>query len=250
MTDSLFNEIFWQVHRGLPREAPGDDDSTLRAFSMLEGLPSPAAILDIGCGPGAQTLALARASRAKIVAVDNHQPFLDDLSRRAAQAGVADLIQTVNMSMFELHFEQKFDLLWSEGAIYIIGFEEGLKQWRPLLNSGGFVAVTELSWLKPDAPDEAMQFWLEAYPDMADVPENLARLERAGYRSLGHFTLPESAWWDLYYHPMAERIEHLRQKYAGNDEAQSILDQEYAEIELYRKYPAYYGYEFYLMQMV
>lgn len=141
-------------------------------------------------------------------------------------------------------------MLWSEGAIYIIGFEEGLKQWRPLLNSGGFVAVTELSWLKPDAPDEAMQFWLEAYPDMADVPENLARLERAGYRSLGHFTLPESAWWDLYYHPMAERIEHLRQKYAGNDEAQSILDQEYAEIELYRKYPAYYGYEFYLMQMV
>lgn len=248
MTDNLGNEIFWAVHRDLPREAPGDDASTLRAFAMLKDLPSVPAILDIGCGPGAQTVALARASRAKIVAADTHQPFLEDLSRRAAQAGVAGQIQTARMSMFDLAFEQKFDLLWSEGAIYIIGLEEGLKKWRPLLKLGGYVAVTEISWLKPNAPDEAERFWMEAYPSMASVPENLARLERAGYRSLGHFTLPQSAWWDLYYHPMAARIEQLRQEYAGNAEAQGILDMEYAEIELYRKYSAYYGYEFYVMQ--
>jgi SAM-dependent methyltransferase len=248
MTDHLGNEIFWAVHKDLPREAPGDDASTLRAFAMLKDLPARAAILDIGCGPGAQTLALARASQAKIVAVDTHQPFLDDLARRAMQAGVADQIQPLNMSMFDLAFEQKFDLLWSEGAIYIIGFEDGLRKWRSLLKPGGYVAVTEISWLKPDIPDEVARFWLEAYPAMATVEENLARLARAGYRSLGHFTIPESAWWDAYYHPMAARIMQLREMYRGNAAAQEILDIEHAEIELYRKYSDFYGYVFYVMK--
>jgi len=249
MTGNLGAEIFWAVHQDLPREGPGDDESTLRAFEMLEGLPAAASILDIGCGPGAQTVALAcRAVQSKIVAVDTHQPFLDDLSRRAAKAGVAERIQPLNISMFELSFDAQFDLIWSEGAIYIIGFEEGLRKWRPLLKPGGYVAVTEISWLKPDVPKPALDFWLEAYPEMETVEENLARLSRAGYRALGHFALPESAWWQDYYNPMAVRIENMRHKYRGNEEAQNILDMEYAEIELYRKYSAYYGYVFYVMQ--
>lgn len=88
----------------------------------------------------------------------------------------------------------------------------------------------------------------EAYPDMAMVEENLARLSAAGYRSLGHFSLPESDWWNNYYHPMAARIESLREKYSKNQEAQAVLDLEYAEIELYRQYSAWYGYVFYIGQ--
>jgi len=248
MTDHLGNEIFWAVHKDLPREAPGDEASTLQAFAMLKDLPAQASILDIGCGPGAQTVALARASQAKIVAVDTHQPFLDDLVRRAARAGVAERIKPVNASMFDLAFDERFDLIWSEGAIYIIGFEEGLRKWGSLLKPGGYLAVTEISWLKPDVSDEAARFWLEAYPAMAPVEENLARVARAGYQSLGHFTLPESAWWNLYYHPMAERIAQLREMYRGNAAAQEILDSEYAEIELYRKHSNDYGYVFYVMK--
>lgn len=150
--------------------------------------------------------------------------------------------------MFDLQFDQPFDLLWSEGAIYIIGFERGLREWRRLLKPGGLIAVTEISWLKPNPPEAARRFWNEAYPDMATVDENLARLSAAGYRSLGHFTLPESAWWEDYYHPMAARIEMLRQAYGNNPEAQSVLDLEYAEIELYRQFSACYGYVFYLGQ--
>lgn len=248
MTNILDHEIFWQVHRDLPREAPGSDASTLRALSMLPGLPASARILDIGCGPGAQTVALARATKGDVTAVDTHQPFLDDLVRRAAQAGVTDRIHPLQASMFDLGFDQPFDLLWSEGAIYIIGFERGLREWQKLLKPGGFVAVTEISWLKPNPPEAAHRFWSKAYPDMTTVEENLARLSAAGYHSLGHFTLPESDWWDNYYHPMAARIESLREKYLHNPEAQAVLDLEYAEIELYRQYSAWYGYVFYLGQ--
>ena len=43
----LEREIFWAVHNDLPREGPGDDDSTLRAFSMMKGLPDSPRVLDI-----------------------------------------------------------------------------------------------------------------------------------------------------------------------------------------------------------
>lgn len=248
MTTLPEHEIFWAIHRDLPREAPGSDAATQQAWAMLPDLPAAPQILDIGCGPGAQTVVLARVSGGMVTAVDTHQPFLDELTRRAAQAGVAERIQPRNASMFDLDFAEPFDLIWSEGAIYIIGFERGLREWRKLLQPGGFVAVTELSWLKPDPPAEALEFWQEGYPGMGTIEENLARLTAAGYHALGHFVLPESAWWDQYYHPMAARIAMLREQYRGDDAAQRLLDVEQAEIALYRNYSSWYGYVFYIMR--
>ena len=249
MSENLDEHLFWSVHQDLPREGPGDDASTLRAYQMLTDLPPQPRILDIGCGPGAQTIVLVQASQGRVTAVDTHQPFLDDLANRAAQAGVTDRIEPVRMSMFDLHFEQPFDLLWSEGAIYIIGFEEGLRAWRPLLKPGGCAAVTEATWLKPNAPEAVTKFWAEAYPEMGTLEENRSRTRRAGYRLIDHFTLPESAWWENYYDPMATRIAKLREDYADNPEALRLLDMESDEIELYRQYAEFYGYVFYIMQV-
>ncbi len=248
MTPTLNHEIFWRIHSNLPREAPGSEASTLRSFSLLPNLPDQPRILDIGCGPGAQTITLARAIQGEIIAVDTHQPFLDDLADRAAQVGVAERIHPLKASMFELKFDQPFDLIWSEGAIYIIGFERGLREWRDLLKPGGYIAVSELSWLKPDPPETVRLFWETGYPGMATVNDNLAHLASAGYQELGYFTLPESDWWDNYYDPMAARISGLRDQYRVNLEAQGLLDQEQAEIDLYHQFSAWYGYVFYVGQ--
>ena len=143
-----------------------------------------------------------------------------------------------------------FDLIWSEGAIYIIGFETGLRLWRPLLKPAGCIAVTELSWITPDPPKEARQFWTENYPGMHTVDENLELALLAGFSIIGHFTLPESAWLDGYYGPLENRVAVLRKKYAGNQEAQQVLDAEQYEIDLYRRFSYAYGYEFYLFRNV
>src|SRR5512140_1883138 len=95
-------DIFFEVHAGLPREAPGDEASTARALGMMQGLPAVPSILDIACGPGAQTIALTKHSAARITAIDVHQPFLDELQRRTEQAGVAGRVTPLKMSMFEL----------------------------------------------------------------------------------------------------------------------------------------------------
>jgi cyclopropane fatty-acyl-phospholipid synthase-like methyltransferase len=242
-------DLFFELHRDIPREGPGEAASTRRAFALMAGLPAQPRLLDIGCGPGLQTLELARISAATILAIDNHQPFLEALARRASREGLADRISVRNQSMAALDFELgSFDSIWSEGAIYIIGFEKGLREWQPFLKKGGYLAVTELSWLKPAPPAEAKTFWQENYPHIQTSEENLALLQKAGYHEVGHFTLPDSAWWQDYYTPLEKRITMLTEKYHNNDEALAFLDNSQSEIDLYRKYSEWYGYVFYVMQ--
>jgi ubiquinone/menaquinone biosynthesis C-methylase UbiE len=246
----MTEELFWKIHSGLPREAPGCDFWTLRSFHCMHDKRHNPSLLDIGCGPGAQTIALAKHSTAQITAIDTHQPFLDELNRRAAEKGLSERIKTLNMSMFDLQFDEKFDIIWSEGAIYIIGFERGLREWRKLLNPGGYIGVTEISWLKPNPPAEALEFWQNAYPGMATVEENLARIERAGYRLVMTQPLFAQYWWREYYDPMKEKIAVLREEYRDDPQAQAFLDAEYAEIALFEKYSDYYSYVYYVMQAV
>jgi ubiquinone/menaquinone biosynthesis C-methylase UbiE len=241
--------VFFEIHSGLPREGPGDEASTLRALSLVRELPKEPAVLDIGCGPGAQTLILARATGGHVTAVDTHPPFLDDLRRRAAAAGLSGLVRAVDASMLELPFRDgSFDLIWSEGAIYQMGFDRGLRSWRRLLRPRGWVAVTEISWILEDPPQELFDFWRASYPGIRRVEDNLAALREEGYEAAGYFVLPDSAWWDPYYTPILAKLPGLRQKHGDDAEALAVLDQEEIEIDLFRKYSAYYGYVFYVMR--
>lgn len=243
-------QVFFEIHSGLPREGPGDTRSTLKALSLLSDLKKIPQMADIGCGPGMQTLDLLDATDGTIVAVDNHQPFLDQLAASAARRGVADRLQIVNADMATLDFEpQSFDLIWSEGAAYCMGFENALKAWKPLLARRGALAVTEISWTKPDRPEEVQRFFDDEYPPMQDIAGNLAAFERAGYSEVGHFVLPESAWWDHYYIPIGKKLPEFREKYKNDAEALGAVELHDLEIEMYRKYSDCYGYVFYVMSL-
>jgi ubiquinone/menaquinone biosynthesis C-methylase UbiE len=241
--------VFWEIHQDNPREGPGDNISTRKAFKLLKHLPLKSKILDIGCGPGMQTIELAQISSSLITAVDNYQPFLDTLKSRAEEAEVADRIKVVNQSMFNLDLPHNaFDVIWSEGAIYIIGFQKGLEEWREFLKPRGYIAVTEVAWLKPDPPKILKEFWQANYPALKTVEENSQIIRDAGYLETGRFILPEAAWWEDYYNPVMKRVSMLRAKYAGNPEALQELDAHQKEVALYRHYHDYYGYAFYVMQ--
>lgn len=251
-------DIFFEIHKDLPREGPGDSESTHRALSLLKNLPPKPLILDIGCGPGMQTLDLARFTNGKVLAVDNHPPFLDQLQKRAEAAALSARITTANQSMFALPFpEQSFDLLWSEGAIYIIGFEQGLRTWQPLLRRpspalgkpGGYLAVTEISWLKPNPPDEVYAYWTANYAGIRSIDENLKTIQAAGYQEIDHFTLPTSSWFTDYYNPIEARLPRLREKYRQDVEAITALNETQKEIDIFRKFSDWYGYVFYVMQI-
>jgi len=244
--------LFWEIHSGLPREGPGDKASTQRAYRMATELPPAPSILDIGCGPGKQTLDLAEISAGQITAVDTHAPFLQELARRAEavghSVGQGARIFPLQASMVDLPFEApSFDLIWCEGAMYFLGFETALKQWKRLLKPGGYLAVTEPCWLNSERPPFLKDFWAE-YPAMTDIPSRLAQIIAQGYRDLGHFVLPDSAWWQDYYTPMLARIQQLRQKYANEPKLLTLLDEAEQEPLLHKQSAGAYGYVFFVMQ--
>jgi SAM-dependent methyltransferase len=245
------SEFFYHVFEFLPRQGPGCTGATGKAFSYLPPLPADAKILDVGCGSGTQTRDLATLTGGIITAVDNHQPFLDTLMKRAEETGTKDRIKTVCASMDALPFEKgQFDLIWSEGAIFIIGFENGLKTWKPFLKKGGYIVVSDSAWFEPNPPPELMQWWeKEGY--MPGTEEQLKeQIRNAGLKLLATYRLPEAGWWDHYYVPMLARIAELRKKRGADPSCAAILDSLAEEAETYRNYKRYYGYTFFIMQNV
>lgn len=247
-SDPQQRNVFFDAHSNLPREGPGNRDSTARALRLMGPLPKTPLIIDIACGPGAQTLDLADlVPDARIVAFDAYPPYLKELKRRAAAAGVAARIETRAGDMAALAVDAgTADVLWCEGAAYIIGVPQALSLWPPLLKPGGRIALTEPVWLKPDPPATVRKNWDE-YPAMTDVPGCREIIRRAGLKLLGDFLLPEAAWWDDYYGPLDARRRQLEAKYAGNAVAKAVLQEMADEVATYRSYSAYFGYQFFVM---
>jgi serine/threonine-protein kinase HipA len=185
--------------------------------------------------------------RTKVIAVDLHQPSLDRLRATAHARGLGHLIEPRCADMAAPGVPPgSVDLLWSEGALYFIGFESGLRLWRPLLAAGGHLAVTECSWLCTDPPAEVTAFFRAGYPAMAGIEQNVDRAHAAGFEVIDRFTLPAAAWWDEYYTPLEERMAQLAPE--ADPALAAVIAETRAEIELYRRYGDAYGYVFYLMR--
>jgi SAM-dependent methyltransferase len=248
LSNERIRALFFELHEGLPRQGPGRNRYTARAFGMIQS-PKPARTLDIGCGPGTPTLELARQGSGHVVGIDTHLPFLHELLSRATDAGLSEHITAVCASMEHLPFpDGSFDLFWAEGSIYNMGFERGLRAWRSLLRPGGSGALHEVAWLRPDPPEEAREFWEAQYPGMKTVEECRAIIARCGYECVAHFALPPDAWWDEYYGPLEQKILTLRKRYAGDAAALAVLDEEAVEVALYRRYGEYYGAVFFVLR--
>jgi SAM-dependent methyltransferase len=174
---------------------------------------------------------------------------LRELRRRAEGLKRRSNIENICGSMFDLPFKSSsVDVVWSEGAMYIMGFENGLSNFRKLLKQRGLMAITELTWLADDQPEELLAFWNMVYPGMQGLQENLAAINVYGFVEIGHFVLPPQAWWENYYVPLKNRLDVIAERYMNDTEALKLIDEIRLEIDLYRKYSEYYGYVFYVMQ--
>jgi len=242
-------EIYFEIFESLPRQGPGDEASTKRAFRKLTELPEHPEILDVGCGTGNQTMTLAKVTPGKITALDNHPPFIEILKHNICRTDYADRIQSVVGDMASMNFpDGSFDLIWSEGAANIIGFKKALDAWKPLLRPKGYMVISELVWFREEVPQEIREYFNRVYPDMKYYQHNYPIVEAAGYKMIHYFPLPRKSWWTDYYTPAEKKIVELRRKYRDNKDAQVAFDSFQLEIAMHRKYSPYYGYGFYIMR--
>ena len=238
--------IFFEVYEALPRQGPGNRACAARALGLCR-LPSAPTVLDLGCGIGGQTLHLAELTSGAIVAVDNHAPVIERLRWSVAERGLSYRVWPMVADIAHPAFAaERFDLIWSEGALYNIGIERALQLYRPLLRPGGHLAFSDAVWRKEDPPPEVRELFEQDYPTMGCATDVVAVIGRCDLDLLGHFTLPDEAWWDEFYTPMLRRVAELRIKYAADGEALAVLDQIGAEPEFYRRHSESYGYEFFV----
>ncbi|MGF1458289.1 MAG: class I SAM-dependent methyltransferase [Leptolyngbyaceae cyanobacterium] len=250
MNESIAHQVFFELHSNLPREGPGDNDSTSKAFSLLPGLPSQPRILDLGCGPGMQTVQLAKLTDGPITAVDLHQPYLDQLAQSLTAEGLRERVTLLQGDMQDLPFSpNSFDVIWAEGSAYVMEFGSALRGWRSLLNPEGYLVASEISWLRSDPPTVLTEFWTQEYPNMQSVEANLTLIKTLGYLPIAHFLLPAKAWWESYYTPIEHRLDQLQPQYADNTDALQVIELHRQEIDLFRRYSNYYGYAFYIAQV-
>ena len=243
-----FQEFFFSLYEGLPRQGTGNRACAARALALCAELGPAPAIIDLGCGVGGQTWHLAELTGGTITAIDSHAPSIERMRQGIAQRGLAQRITALvgDMAAPPVAPPGGFDLVWSEGALYSVGLAQALAVCHALLRPGGYLAFTDAVW-RSDVPPAEVRAGFEAdYPTMGRVDDNLAAIRAAGVRLAAHFPPPDAARGGDFYPPMTQRLNVVRQQHAGDAEAAAILDQLAKEPELHRRFGHHYAYEFFV----
>lgn len=189
---------------------------TRKAFLTLPPKDKPR-ILDIGCGSGVSALELAELSNGEIIGIDIDQFALNRFNTYIEKAGLTDRVKAICCSMLDMDFpDQSFDIIWSEGSIYAVGFEKGLREWRRLLKPDGYMVI---------------------HDEKGNVSKKLEQISSCGYEILDYFILNVETWWTEYFAPLKKITIESRKKYTDNPKILEELNQAQEELDMFKKYP-------------
>lgn len=235
--------------RRLKRQGPGGDWETRLATSLIPSFKRKIRIADMGCGMGSQTFVLADEYDAEIDAVDLLPEMVEGIRQETERRGLQDVVHAVKASMDNLPFTpESHDLLWAEGSIFVMGYERGLRYWHQFLKPGGYVAVTDCSWLGSRRPND-IQWIADNIPEIDTIAHKLEQMEAAGYEPYAHFVLPETCWTTNYYQPMLPIMKQFLMDHPTSG-AQAFVDRLKEEIAYYEANKDTYGYVFYIGRKV
>jgi SAM-dependent methyltransferase len=156
----------------------------------------PARVLDLGCGLGASSVALASAyPRAQVLGVDLDQASVTDARAQAAKAGVADRVSFVVGDAAQVTSEARFDLVTVFEALHDMGDPVGaLRAARALLADDGSVLVADERVADAfTAPGDPVERFMYGWSVLHCLPATLA--ERPGEATGTVLRAPTVARW-------------------------------------------------------
>lgn len=244
---SLICEYFSSI----TRQGPGSEASTHEAITAIPNINPGFKIADIGCGTGSSAIQLAKETHASVLAIDLFADFLNKVKKNSEMEGVSDKVSTLQADMTQLSLEEEsLDLIWSEGAIYNIGFEKGLREWNRYIRKNGYIAVTDSTWLTDTRPLEIEGFWMDAYPQIDTLENNVDKMAKAGYRVIKTAVLPDECWTKEFYEPQVNAQRIFLERHPNDFTANELVKNQRREADLFTKYSKYYGYVWYIGQKI
>jgi len=198
-----------------------------KAFALLPKHDNPR-ILDVGCGAGIPTMELAKLFGGQVIGIDIDRSSLDRFRKKVKETGLMKQIEIVEKSMTNLDFpDEHFDIIWAEGSIAAIGFEEGLKQWRRFLKVHGFLVI---------------------HDEISSVTKKFKLISNYNYRLISRFKISHKEWWLRYYAPLEKLIQEFHNNYLNHYELIKELNKDQAEIERLKSNPVLFGSMFYILK--
>jgi len=139
-------------------------------------------VLDVGCGVGATPSYLVETVGCRVIGVDLVGKMIEHSQGRAKADGVADGIEFTVADARRLPFESDlFDAVIMESLnIFFAEKQEAMREYVRVTKPGGYVGITEMTWLKPPLP-KVEEFYREViFAEALDADGWTALLEAAG----------------------------------------------------------------------
>ncbi|MFH1052194.1 MAG: class I SAM-dependent methyltransferase [bacterium] len=195
-----------------------------RAISILPAIDNPL-ILDVGCGTGVPTLALAEKYMSNIIAIDTDKKATNRLEEKVKELQRTDRIKVINSSLFDVDFEaEKFDLIIAEGFLNSVGFEKGFFKLIKLLKEERYIII---------------------HDEYCEHNKKVEFIENNDCKVLGSFRLDEKIWWNDYYRCMENMILS-----SENESILNFLKSDINEIKSYKQDPSKFNSMYYVIMKI
>jgi cyclopropane fatty-acyl-phospholipid synthase-like methyltransferase len=191
-----------------------------KAISIIPQMEKPL-ILDIGCGTGVPTLALAEKSGGDITAVDIDCKSINRLKEKVQDMNLTKRITIHNCSFFDIEEKNQFDLIIAEGILNVVGFRRGFQKIKKLLKRNGYIIIH----------DEA-----------SEQNKKINFLESSGFKIIDTFKLNAQVWWNDYYKCLVREISSLE-----NNELSELFKPDLKEIASYNRDSSQFNSMYYII---
>jgi arsenite methyltransferase len=163
---------------------PGGVQLTARLGELLSLSPGQR-VLDVAAGRGESAIFIAEHFRCEVVGIDFGSGNVEEATRRAQQAGVANLVRFEEGDAERLHIPSgSFDAVICECAFCTFPDKQSAaSEFARVLRNGGRVGLSDLTRTGPLPPElEGLLAWVACIADARPVAEYARYLEEAAFQ--------------------------------------------------------------------